>query len=129
MNNHKSPPPCDGCGTTERLSLIIHNVRHRGLICHFCTHCLLSNHQSLFCPICFHVFIDTGDSPLPSASCASTVPPSPIAPAPPPFPPPPITPLPLLFSALPALILNSTISTSPPPIASLVLSMRKPSGC
>ncbi|KAK7291761.1 hypothetical protein RIF29_07151 [Crotalaria pallida] len=65
MSNRASPPPCDGCGTTERLSLIIHNVRHRGLIRHFCTHCLLSNHHGLFCPICFHVFIDTDDSPLP----------------------------------------------------------------
>ncbi|CAL0330242.1 unnamed protein product [Lupinus luteus] len=60
--NHTSQPPsatCTSCATTQRLSLIIHNVRYLAHNRHFCTNCLLKNHHGLFCPICFQVYTDS----------------------------------------------------------------------
>ncbi|XP_010475787.1 PREDICTED: uncharacterized protein LOC104755145 [Camelina sativa] len=42
---------CDDCGSRD--SWVIHTVRLRGTLRYFCTHCLLRNHPSSFCPICF----------------------------------------------------------------------------
>ncbi|XP_010458238.1 PREDICTED: uncharacterized protein LOC104739544 isoform X1 [Camelina sativa] len=42
---------CDDCGSRD--SWVIHTVRLRGTLRFFCTHCLLRNHPTSFCPICF----------------------------------------------------------------------------
>ncbi|XWS14296.1 hypothetical protein CRYUN_Cryun36dG0110300 [Craigia yunnanensis] len=45
---------CGGCGAPERL--LLHNLRHRASYRRLCTHCVLKDHQGLFCPICLEVF-------------------------------------------------------------------------
>ncbi|OIW00187.1 hypothetical protein TanjilG_29177 [Lupinus angustifolius] len=62
--NHSSQVPspsatCSGCGTTQRFSLIIHNVCYTSHNRHLCTNCLLKNHHGLFCPICYQVYDDS----------------------------------------------------------------------
>ncbi|XP_023885662.2 uncharacterized protein LOC111997755 [Quercus suber] len=59
---HHSTIPCGACGSSDRWPL--HTVRHRGSYRRLCTDCVLKNHQSLFCPLCFQVF-DEMPPPLP----------------------------------------------------------------
>ncbi|KAE9609965.1 hypothetical protein Lal_00006439 [Lupinus albus] len=63
MNHYSQVPSpsatCNGCGTTQRLSLIIHNVCYNARNHHLCTNCLLKNHHGLFCPICYQVYDDS----------------------------------------------------------------------
>ncbi|XP_061361804.1 uncharacterized protein LOC133305558 [Gastrolobium bilobum] len=54
-----SSTACDGCGATQTLSLIIHNVRYRAKNRRYCTNCVLKHHVGIFCPICFEVFDDS----------------------------------------------------------------------
>ncbi|RID52199.1 hypothetical protein BRARA_H02816 [Brassica rapa] len=54
---------CEQCGSQD--SWVIHSARHRGVLRFFCTHCLLRNHPTSFCPTCFAFY----DSSPPHHSC------------------------------------------------------------
>ncbi|KAL0732545.1 hypothetical protein Bca4012_008754 [Brassica carinata] len=46
-----SPEICDGCGSRD--SWVLLPSRYRCIIRFFCTHCLLREHPTSFCPSCF----------------------------------------------------------------------------
>ncbi|CAN8305750.1 unnamed protein product [Cochlearia groenlandica] len=60
---------CDDCGIKD--SWIIHTARLYGNLRHFCTHCLLRNHPTSFCPSCFAFYDSSPPHPSRRISCSA----------------------------------------------------------
>ncbi|PIN14839.1 hypothetical protein CDL12_12525 [Handroanthus impetiginosus] len=62
---------CGNCQVQERL--LLHHVRHRGIIRRLCTTCVLRLHPQSFCPTCFQVYPSppSNDAVLPCVKCYS----------------------------------------------------------
>ncbi|EOA36734.1 hypothetical protein CARUB_v10012528mg [Capsella rubella] len=61
---------CDDCGSRD--SWVIHTVRLRGTLRFFCTHCLLRNHPTSFCPSCFAFYDSSPPHPSRRVTCSNS---------------------------------------------------------
>ncbi|KAG7653666.1 hypothetical protein ISN44_As01g009050 [Arabidopsis suecica] len=60
---------CDDCGSLD--AWVIHTVKLRGSLRFFCTHCLLRNHPTSFCPSCF-AFYDSSPPTFRRVACSNS---------------------------------------------------------